>query len=453
MYIDTHAHLFDKQYELDLDEVILRAKQNKVDEIIIPATDISTTEQAIKIAEKYEGVFVACGVHPHETKAWDSSIIMELENLAKHPKVIAIGEIGLDYHYDFSPKEIQIKAFQEQLELALTLDLPVIVHNRESDADMKEIITKYSALGLKAQFHCFNGSLEDAQYYISLNHIVSFTGNITFKKFDFLRDIAKQIPLNKIMIETDSPYMSPIPHRGKRNEPAYLSLVAETLAQLHSVSVEEIAEITSANAREFFSLRNINKPILVYPLGEALYINVTNRCNADCVFCSRKGDAVINGFSLRMNKSQELPALDYIKEIGDPKKYSEVVFCGYGEPTIRWSVVKEIAEYVKANGGKTRLNTNGHGNVINKFDITEEFNGRIDVVSISLNSTDKEQYSKLMKLPEAYFEEMINFVKVAKMKNVEVVLSVVDYPEINIKLAERFARNVLGVSFRLRSYF
>ena len=160
-------------------------------------------------------------------KDWDESLIPEIEKLAKHSKVVAIGEIGLDYYYDFSPQDQQIKAFKSQLKLALKLDLPVVIHNRDSDGDMMDIINSFCGSGLKAQFHCYNGSLVDAVEFMKMSHFISFTGNITFKKSDGLREILKHINLNHLMLETDSPFMTPVPYRGKRNEPAYVNIVAQ----------------------------------------------------------------------------------------------------------------------------------------------------------------------------------------------------------------------------------
>jgi TatD DNase family protein len=203
MFIDTHAHLFFENFKDDVDDVIDRAIENGIDYIIVPATDLKTAREAILLAEKYKQVYATVGIHPHDSKDWDESFIIEIEQVAMHPKVVAIGEIGLDYYYDFSPQDQQIKAFKSQLELALKLELPVVIHNRDSDGDMMDIIQSYCGTGLKAQFHCYNGSLEDALEFMKMNHFISFTGNITFKKSDGLREILKHIDLNHLMLETD----------------------------------------------------------------------------------------------------------------------------------------------------------------------------------------------------------------------------------------------------------
>lgn len=453
MFIDTHAHLFFDNFNDDLDEVVDRAKENHVDYIIVPATDIKTAKQVIELTEKYEMVYGTVGVHPHDTAEWKDEWIDEIKKLAEHEKIIGIGEIGLDYYYDFSPKEKQIQAFKKQIELAIELNLPVVVHNRESDKDVLEIISSYCGQGLKVQLHCFNASYDDAVEFMKMNHFISFTGNITFKNRDDVREVLQKVKPDHLLLETDSPFMTPVPFRGKRNEPAHVKLVAEKISELHKISLEDVGRITSYNAFRLFGIGAKPKTSYTYPLYDALYINITNRCNADCVFCSRKDDPVLKGFNLGMKKSEEPPAEVYIKEIGDPKKYSEIVFCGYGEPTIRWDVVKEISKYVKENGGKTRLNTDGHGNSINKKDITPEMRGLIDVVSISLNSVDPKQYAELMQIDEKMFYEMIDFAKKSKQYVNKVVLSVVSVDEVEIEKARKFVEDEIGVKFRVREYF
>jgi TatD DNase family protein len=460
MFIDTHAHLFYPNFsqrvgfpEGEQDEIISRAKSDGVDYIIVPATDLKTAEQVIDLTKKYEMVYGAVGIHPHDTKDWDSALIPKIEELTKQEKIVAIGEIGLDYYYDFSPKEKQIEAFKAQIELALKLDLPVIIHNRDSDEDMMEIIRSYCGAGLKAQFHCFNGSLEDAMELIGMNFMISFTGNITFKNADNLRRILQHIPLENLLLETDSPFMTPDPHRGKRNEPSYVKFVAEKIAELHKLRIEDVARITSFNAFRIFGIGSKPETAFTYKLGDSLYVNVTNRCNAHCSFCRRKDDPILRGYNLGMERTEEPSAKVYIKEIGDPKNYKEIVFCGYGEPTIRWDVVKDIAKYVKTNGGRTRLDTNGHGNIINKKNITPELNGLIDVVSISLNSFDPKQYSVLVGLDRSYFNEMVNFAKSSKPFVEKVVMTIVSIDEVDIERSRKIVEEKIGAEFRVREFF
>ncbi len=453
MFIDTHAHLFYPNFEGDLDEIISRAKAESINYLLVPATDLNTSEKVIELTKKYEAIYGAVGVHPHDTKDWKPSFIQKIEKLANNKKIVAIGEIGLDYYYDFSPKEKQIEAFKAQIELALKLDLPVIIHNRDSDKDMMEIIRSYCGTGLKAQFHCFNGSIEDARELVGMNYMLSFTGNITFKNANNLRKILQHVPPENLLLETDSPFMTPVPHRGSRNEPAYVKYVAEKIAELHNLRIEDVARITSFNAFRIFGIGSKPETAFTYKLGNSLYINVTNRCNAHCTFCKRKEYPVLRSYNLGMERNEEPFADVYINEIGDPKNYDEIIFCGYGEPTIRWDVVKDISKYVKANGGKTRLNTNGHGNVINKKNITTEMKGLIDVVSISLNSFDPKQYSELVGLETSYFDEMIDFAKKSKLIVEKVIMTIVSIDEVDIERARNITEEEIGAEFRVREFF
>jgi len=452
MFIDTHTHLFYPNFEGEVDKVIERAAQAGVDYMIVPGTDLATSLQAIELAQKYDNIYASVGVHPHDSKDWNDSLIEKLEELAKNKKVVAIGEIGLDYYYDFSPREIQIKAFESQIQLALKLNLPIIVHNREANEDVMNLARKYKDSGLRAQYHCFAGSIADARELVEMHHYISFPGIITFKNAESVRKVLSRVAIENLLLETDSPFMTPVPHRGDRNEPAYIKLIAEKIAEVHHLTVEDVGKATSYNTHKLFGIGMKPKLSFTYQIGQSLYINVTNRCNADCIFCDRKGEAVINGYNLKMTKSEEPEAEVYIKEIGDPKKYKEIVFCGYGEPTIRWDVVKQIAKYVKDYGGVTRMNTDGHGNFINKRDITTELKGLIDTISISLNSTDPVQYGKLMRVDSSMHGEMLDFARKAK-NYTHVVLSIVGLSEVDSEAAKKFVVDEVGVDFREREYF
>ncbi len=452
MFVDTHAHLFYPNFKDDLDQVMQRAEENGVDYILVPATDLDTAARVIDLTEKYEMIYGAVGIHPHETKGWDDSLLQKIEEFAKHEKIVAIGEIGLDYYYDYSPKENQIAAFKSQVELALKLDLPVIVHNRDSDQDLMEIINSYCTSGLKAQFHCYSGTIEDLRDLISMNYMISFTGNITFKNAEDLRNILKEVNIHHLLLETDSPFLTPVPFRGKRNEPAYIKYVAEKVAEIHNLNVEDVAKTTAFNTFRMFGIGSEPETAFTYKIKNSLYINVTNRCNAHCVFCRRKSDPFLKGYNLKMERSEEPGAEVYIKEIGDPAEYDEIVFCGYGEPTIRWNVVKQIAAYVKEKGGRTRLNTNGHGNHINKLDITPEFRGLIDIVSISFNTVEPKQYAELMGLETRMFNEMINFARNVKQYVEKVVMTVLSMDKIKIERARKVVEEKIGAEFRVRKY-
>jgi TatD DNase family protein len=263
MYTDSHCHPENKRFDNDRAEVFARAKAACVNTMLAigngdgPGT--GTFDCAIKLAEQYEGVYATVGIHPHEAALAKPEDFDELLNLSRHPKVIAWGEIGLDYYYDHSPREAQQQVFLKQLELAKAANLPVVIHCRPSDnsADAWDdtlclLRENWSAAGLGGVMHCFGGSLDHARSSLDLGFVVSFAGNITYPKAQTIRDAAAMVPLDRMFIETDSPYLAPVPHRGKRNEPAFVTGVAQQIGQLRGISAEEVGEQTTRNFREFF---------------------------------------------------------------------------------------------------------------------------------------------------------------------------------------------------------
>jgi len=248
--IDTHSHIYHEKYNKDLDEVINRAIDNEVDKIICVGVDIPSSLEAIEVANKYDIVYATVGFHPHEAKYANKPYLYELENLLTNDKVVAIGEIGLDYHYNYSDKRTQKKIFIEQLELSQSLDMPVIIHNRNSDNDLIKCIEKKRPN--KGVVHCFASNINFANKLISLNIHLSFTGLITFVQE--LEYVIQNIELENIMLETDSPYLTPVPNRGKRNEPAMVKYVAKKISELKKIAIEEVATVTTKTANDFFGL-------------------------------------------------------------------------------------------------------------------------------------------------------------------------------------------------------
>ena len=253
--IDTHAHIYYDDYSHRMDDVIQSANDNGVETIISVGVDLKSSEECIKLAEKYEAVYATCGIHPHEADKASRRYLYELEEFYKHPKVLAVGEIGLDYHYDFSERKIQRKIYHEQLEMANSLNLPAVVHCRESDDDILAGIQESGhSLGV---IHCFASSLDFAEKILETGFHLSFTGLITFVKE--LEEVVLEVPLEKMMVETDSPYLSPKPHRGKKNEPAYVVYVAEKIAELKEMSLEEVAQCTTNTALGLFKKLSENR--------------------------------------------------------------------------------------------------------------------------------------------------------------------------------------------------
>ena len=258
MFTDSHAHIDGPEFEADREEVIERARSAGVSVILNVGTGdphSGAFERAIELGKKHESVYTAIGTHPHDARLYDDQAEDKIKSLIKSERVIAWGEIGLDFHYDNSPRDVQIAVFKRQLQAARECDLPVVIHTREAESETIEILkSDYAGVERRGVFHCFSGSMQLAQRAIELGFMISFSGIVTFKKADELREVATQVPLDRLLIETDCPYLSPIPHRGKRNEPAYVVEVARCLAGLHGVEVEEIGRVTTENFNRFFTI-------------------------------------------------------------------------------------------------------------------------------------------------------------------------------------------------------
>ena len=262
--VDSHAHLEGKQFQADREQVISRAQEAGVETIVAIGNGDGpgTLDCGIQLAQKYECMYATVGIHPHEAKLVTDAAFVELGQLAKRPGVIAWGEIGLDYFYDHSPRELQQQVFVKQMELARGAKLPIIIHcrpsgNNEEDAwdDCLRLIGQHWApSGLGGILHCFTGSWTHAKRALDMSFMISFAGNVTFPKAQQIRDAAKKVPLDRMLIETDSPYLAPVPHRGKRNEPAFVKETARQIGELRGLSTEEIGRQTTKNFYRFFSL-------------------------------------------------------------------------------------------------------------------------------------------------------------------------------------------------------
>ena len=258
--VDTHCHLNFRAYDQDRQQVLQRAREAGVERIIIPAIDEASCQEALELANADEGIFAAVGIHPNSIEADYASLMPRLRDWSAHPKVVAIGEIGLDYHWDKQPRPIQRKAFEDQLALAADLRLPVIIHNRQAGDDVISILESWAgrlpaSIGRRpGVLHSFSASARHAERALALGFYLGFTGPVTFKKADELRAIAKSTPGDHLLIETDAPFLTPHPHRGKRNESAWLPYINQRLAQLHGISFDDMARATTANAERLFAL-------------------------------------------------------------------------------------------------------------------------------------------------------------------------------------------------------
>ena len=252
MYFDTHAHYDDGKFDSDREELLASMPERGVELIVDPASDIASAETARGIAERFRFVYFAAGVHPHEAAEAAEDYLDEIRRLAGHPKCVAVGEIGLDYHYDFSPREVQRRVFDEQLSLAAQLSLPVIIHEREAVADCLDILRSHR--GIEGVVHCYSGSWETARELLDMGLHISFTGVVTFKNARRVLDTVAKIPMDRMMIETDSPYMAPEPCRGQRNSSLLLPHIARRIGEIRGVDTEEVARVTMENGRRFFHI-------------------------------------------------------------------------------------------------------------------------------------------------------------------------------------------------------
>lgn len=259
-FVDSHAHIDGEEYDADRDEVVERARANGVCAILNVGTGdphSGSLERAVEVAERYENVYAAVGVHPHDARLFDDEAASRIHNLIKESsRVIGWGEIGLDYHYDNSPRDVQRDVFRRQLQLAREANLPVIVHSREAEDDTVNILRdELKDSARRGVMHCFGGSLQMMERVVELGFMISFAGVITFKKAEDLRDVAGHVPVDRLLIETDCPYLTPVPFRGKRNEPARVVEVAKCLAEILGLTVEEMGQLTTDNFTRFFGLK------------------------------------------------------------------------------------------------------------------------------------------------------------------------------------------------------
>ncbi|MFZ0370886.1 MAG: TatD family hydrolase [Halobacillus sp.] len=256
MLFDTHVHLNADQFEEDLEATIQRANEAGVEYMTVVGFDHKTIPKAIEIAESHEKIYAAVGWHPVDAVDLSDKELKWIEELSSHPKVVAIGEMGLDYHWDKSPADVQKEVFRKQIRLAKKVKMPIIIHNREATDDIVEILKEEDASEVGGIMHCYSGPVETARECIDMNFMISLGGPVTFKNAKLPKEVAKAIDLKHMLVETDCPFLAPHPNRGKRNEPAYVKLVAEQIAELKEITFEEVSEVTTSNALQFFGIKS-----------------------------------------------------------------------------------------------------------------------------------------------------------------------------------------------------
>jgi TatD DNase family protein len=463
MIIDTHCHLDFKDFDADRDAVIDGARQAGVVRIINVASSVEGTRRSLELAKKYDIIYASIGVHPHDASQVTDKIIEEFRILSGRAhlsvpynnvqsKVVAIGEVGLDYYRNLSPKDAQVEAFKKFIHLAGSLTLPLIIHSREADRDLIDILKSERTEGQTGVVHCFSGDGRFLKECMDLGLNISFTSNLTFKKAQALRDIAKTVPIEKVLLETDAPYLAPEIVRGRRNEPALLTHLVDEWVKLTGLSKEDIERITTHNANKLFKLGlNEESGKIAYEIRDSLYLNITNECTNNCSFCVRAQTSFVKGHNLKLDREPTVEEI--LKAVGDAKRYREIVFCGYGEPTARLDAVKAVCRELKKKGAIVRLITNGHGELINKRPIIKELVGLVDNVSVSLNTDKEDLYNKVCNpvFGIVAYKAIMKFIKDCVENGIKAEVTCMDLPGVDLKECAAIADS-LGASFRLRRY-
>jgi len=256
--IDTHVHLDFAQYDQDRPQVIYRAQEANVMGLINIGIDLASSQKSLALAEQFSSVYAAVGIHPHDAAAATEQDLLQLKTLFSHPRVVAVGEVGLDFYRTFSPPETQKRIFRMFLDWAWELELPLIIHTRDADEELYSLLCSKAKTGWRGVVHCFSGDQKLAEQLLEMGFHISFTGTITFKK-SFSAAMVKHVPLERLLLETDCPFMAPEPHRGKRNEPAYVNLIAGRIAELKSVPFSHVARVTTENAQRLFGIQEQNE--------------------------------------------------------------------------------------------------------------------------------------------------------------------------------------------------
>jgi len=353
--------------------------------------------------------------------------------------------------------------FRFALQLAARRDMPVVIHCRDAWEDCFSILREVCRPPIRGVLHCFTGGPQELETALGLGLFISFAGNLTFPNARNLREVARKAPMERIVVETDAPYLSPQPYRARRNEPAWIVETCRALAEAKQLALKDVERITTVNAHRLFGVGpSPEKGKVAYAIRDSLYLNVTNACTDRCVFCALsdpdfwvgKGDApFVKGHHLRL--ARDPTAGELLLAAGDPRLYQEIVFCGYGEPTIRLDTLLQVGRALKARGARwIRLDTNGHGDLIHQRPIAQTLAGVVDEVSVSLNAATAEQYVALCRptFGLATYGAIKAFIRACKGVVPRVTATVVAMPGVDVEVCRRIATEELGVQYRVRPY-
>jgi len=451
--IDTHAHLDHEQFDKDRAAVIVRARENGISHMLSVGCDLASSRANVALSESQPNIFAAVGIHPHDAGQADEAGIAELKAMiANSQKIVAVGEIGLDFYRDRSPRDVQRLAFRRQIALARETGLPIIVHDRDAHEEVLQILKEENASEIGGVLHCFSGDTAMAKACLELGFFLSFPGTITYPKNAPARDVVRSIPIDHLLVETDCPYLAPQAFRGRRNEPAHVRHTAEMVAEIKGLTIEDVARITSLNAFKLFGIGSIDQTAkIAYRIRNSLYLNITNRCTNACTFCAKFKDFTVKGHRLKLD--HEPSFAEVIQAIGNPASFSEVVFCGYGEPLLRLDLIKQVAAWLREQGVKVRINTDGQANLAHGRNVLPELAGLVDAVSVSLNAPDAQTYQRICRsgFGVAGYQAVKDFLREAPRYIPSVTATAVTLPGIDMSACRQVAET-LGVEFREREY-
>ncbi|MBD3178192.1 MAG: YchF/TatD family DNA exonuclease [Candidatus Latescibacteria bacterium] len=455
MLVDTHVHLNMPHFDDDRREAVRRADQAGVGEMVAIGYDRDSIDQVTALTAEYGGIYAAVGIHPHEAADFDEELEERVKKNLLKKKVLAVGEIGLDYYRDLSPRDKQQEVLRKQIAAAQYFEKPLVIHCRDAFDDVIRILDEEGAAEVGGIFHAFGGGIDEAREIYGLGFVVGIGGPVTYRNSRLPETLAA-LPSSGFVLETDCPYLPPVPYRGKRNEPSYLPLIAEKCAEVKGVFPRDIARATGRNYRRQLHGEKEIPPSLVYSIRDSLYINTTGVCTNDCEFCARsKKNNELYGYNLDLITDPDTEEIageleDYISE----DDYGEIVFCGYGEPTTRLDFVLKTARELKKHNLPLRLNTNGQGNMINRRDIVGQLEELFDRVSISLNAPDRESYTRICR-PDAggeAFDSVVDFLKKSARSRMECTATAVELPGVDIEGCRSLVQEIPGADFRVRTY-
>jgi TatD DNase family protein len=436
---DTHCHLAFDDFASDLDAVVARSRAAGVGLIILPGIDLASSEASLALARGKPEMHAACGIHPSYEEAGDPSAFARISRLAFHPEVRAVGETGLELHRVEQPLPVQEESLRRHFSLARALALPLIVHSRSAERRVLEMLP--ADPGFPVIMHCYTGPRAEALEAASRGYFIGFAGGLTYRKNEELRQTAAALPLDRILVETDAPFMSPEPLRGKRCEPAFVAHTAARMAEIRGLAPVEAGTALFENALRAFRLGSHRRPSAVYMLGPRAYVNLTGKCNNDCTFCIRRSCDGLGGYYLRHGRTDP-PAWRILAALGllDPREFEELVFCGFGEPTTRPVELREISVKAREAGWKIRLNTNGLATSMMEPAEARTLLAPFHTVSISLNCHDRESYSRICRpsAPDAW-ERLLEFIAIARESGARVRLTAVKAEGVDMAATRRLA--------------